>query len=78
MGEACEHDVLDLVELMLDGSVDAGVGVTKEIGPPRADAVHEDESLVVCEPSARALDHAQGGRLLVLFHLSARVPNTLQ
>lgn len=39
VSQASKHDVLDLVQLIDDGLVDAFVGMPKEVGPPRADAI---------------------------------------
>ena len=78
MGEPRKHDMLNAIELVFDRRINAWIGVTKEIGPPRADAIHEDQALVIRKPSTLPFDHAQGGYLFMLLHLCARVPNTAE
>ena len=75
VGEACQHHVFDETHLCLNGRIDAWVGVTKEVGPPRADAVQVGAVLGVIEPHPLALDDGQGRHVLVVLHLGARVPN---
>ena len=75
MGEAGQHDVLQRVELGLEGVADARVGVAEQIDPPGADAVEVAPAVHVDEPRALAPGDRDEGQLLVVLHLGARVPD---
>jgi hypothetical protein len=75
VGEACQHDVFNAAHLLLNGRIDAGVGVAKEVGPPRTDAVHVSAALDVVKPDPFAPMDGQRRHRLVVLHLGAGVPN---
>ncbi len=77
--KASQDDLLETVELLAYGGVEAGVRVAEEVHPPRADGVEISLAREVFEPDALAAadgDHRQV--LLVILHLRTRVPNVRQ
>jgi hypothetical protein len=63
VGEAGQNDVLQPVQLILEGSVDARVGVAEQVHPPRADGVQIAPAVEIVQPRARtARDRDQGQR----------------
>jgi len=54
--------------------VDTRIGMTKQIGPPRADAVEIGVSFVVIKPNTLTASDGNKWQSLVMFHLSAGVP----
>ena len=81
MREAGQHDVFEGFELLAQGGVDARVGVTEEVGPPRADAIQVRLAVEIVEPGTLAMrnrNQRQVGRragVCMVLHLRARVPN---
>ena len=78
MGKTSEHGMFQGVELMFQCIVDAWVGVTKQIDPPRADGVKVAVAIVVIQPSTAAALNSHQWHSLVVLHLGTRVPDTAQ
>ncbi len=78
MGEAGQHRVLELVELVLQRRVDARVGVAEQVDPPGADRVQVAFAVVVVQPGAAPVADRDQGHAFVVLHLGARVPHTAQ
>ena len=78
MGEAGQHGVLQGVELLVQGRVDARVGMAKQVDPPRADGVQVTMTIVVMQPRALGVVDSDQGHGFVVLHLGTRVPDTVQ
>jgi len=75
VGAASQHHMLQRVELMLQGRVDALVGMPEQVDPPRARRIEIPLAVDILEPralSARDRNRRHGVHPL---HLRARMPD---
>ncbi len=75
MGEAAEHDVIELVELFLQPRHDVRMAVAEDVGPPGTDRVEIALALEILEPHALCRFHRHQRQPLVVLHLGAGVPD---
>ena len=78
VGEAGQHDVLQLVQLVLERGVDARVAVAEQVDPPRADGIEIALALEIVQPHALAARDRHQRQGFVLLHLGAGVPDRVQ
>ena len=78
MGEAGKHGVFQLLGLLVDGLVDAWVGVAEQVHPPGADRVNVAVAVKVVEPDALAALERNQRQGFVVLHLGTGVPDGLQ
>ena len=75
MTEICEDDMLQLVELFLDGRIDVGIAVSKKIRPPGADDIKIFVAVHVVEPDSLAVVNDDRRQCLIILHLRAWMPD---
>ena len=81
MGKPGQHGVFEGVELLVQGGVDAWVGVAEQVGPPRADAVEKTPTVEIVQPGPFAAGDRNQGEIArrraiaVVAHLRARMPD---
>ena len=75
MGKVREDDLLQLVDLLLDGGVDIRVGMPQKIAPPGADDVEIFLSVDGVKPRPFAAFDDNGRQFLIVLHLGRRVPD---
>ena len=78
MGTTGQHHMRQGVELVLDGGIDARIGVAKQIDPPGADGVEVTLAVFVNQPHTLPAHDGQGRYLGGTLHLCAGVPNACQ
>ncbi len=74
MAEARQNDMLQFIELRLDGGVNTRIRMAEQVDPPGTDGIDIAVALKILQPDPLPppdRDHRQG---FVVFHLSARVP----
>ena len=76
--EAGQHGVLEGVELVLQGRIDARVGVAKQIHPPGTYGVQITVAVMVIQPGPAAVVNRHQRHGFVVLHLGTRVPDTVQ
>ena len=73
--EACKHHVFELIELVFQCGVDARIGVTKKIHPPRRHRIQIALALEIDQPRTFATRNRHQRKLLVVLHLRAGMPH---
>lgn len=77
MGETRQDDVFQLIQLLLDGVLDAGMTVAEQIHPPGAHRIQIALAVEVLQPDAVATTNWHQRKCLVALHLRAGVPDML-
>ena len=67
--------VLEALELGTHRGIDAWVGVTEQVHPPRADGIEIAPACVILEPGSAAAPDRDRRLCLVVLHLRARMPD---
>src|SRR5262245_16034134 len=78
MREASKHHMLQLRELLRQCGIDARIGMSEQIHPPRADRIEIATSLEIEQPCALTARDGHERQRLVLFHLRAWMPYSAQ
>ena len=74
VAESGQDDVLELLQLVANGRIDAGIGVAEEIDPPGAHRVDVAVTFEILQPDAFAPFYRNGGKGFAVLHLCAGVP----
>jgi hypothetical protein len=78
VGEACEDDVLELLELRGNGRIDTRICMPEEVYPPGAHRIQIAAPRKILEPHAAAAAYRHERQVFVILHLRARVPDMRQ
>ena len=73
--EIRKDDVLEAVELLLDGLVDLGIAMAEQVRPPRTHDVEVLLAVDVIEPRAFRMVNDHRRQRLVVLHLRTRMPD---
>ena len=75
VGEICENDMLELIDLRFQSGIDFGIGVAQEIAPPRGNNVEIGFPVRAVEVDAFGVVDDDGREDFVVFHLHGRMPD---
>ena len=78
MGKTCQHDVVELAQLVYQRGADVRVAVAKQVDPPGADAVQVTLAVHAMQPHAFGPGNRNRRLRLVQLHLRAGVPHRFQ